>query len=332
MSVKFRDYYEVLGVPRSASEKEIKDAYRKLARKCHPDLHPAAKKKEMEEKFKEANEAHEVLRDPKKRAKYDQLGAHWKEGMEFRPPPGGGPTAEEFHFEGFEGSGGFSDFFESLFGTGGRRSGRATPHRTRGSDVESEMALTLEEAAQGTKRRVRLQGEALCPVCRGRGIDGRQVCRRCGGIGRIAEEKGLTVTIPPGVREGDRIRLAGQGGPGEEGGPAGDLFIRVKFQPHPRFTVSDGDLQMEIEVAPWEAVLGAETPVSTLEGEVQWKIPPGSRGGQQFRLRGKGLPSRGGGKGDLYVRLRINVPERLTPEERPLYAELARLAKLKKTR
>lgn len=342
MAVRFRDYYEILGVTRTASEKEIKDAYRKLARKYHPDLNTGKNKKEAEEKFKEINEANEVLSDPKKRAKYDQLGPNWKEGMEFRPPPPprGGRTAEEFHFEGFDDLGGFSDFFESLFGGGGRGAGRTAAGARhsgargraplRGGDVESEMELTLEEAAHGTKRRVRLQGQTLCPVCRGSGIDGREICRRCGGVGRVVEEKDLTVTIPPGVRDGGRIRLAGQGEPGEEGGPPGDLFIRVKSRPHPTFKWVDDHLQMEMEVFPWEAVLGGEIKVPTLDGEVMLKIPPGSRSGQQFRLRGKGFPSRGGEGGDLYVRILINVPRTITPEERPLYEELARLAKEKR--
>lgn len=340
MAVKFRDYYEVLGVPRTASEKEIKDAYRKLARKYHPDLQTGKDKKQAEEKFKEINEANEVLGDPKKRAKYDQFGAQWKEGMEYQPPPPGrGAAGEEFHFEGFEGAGGFSDFFESLFGSrsgrgraGGRREGlgrTATERPLRGGDIESEMELTLEEAAQGTKRRVRLQVQALCPACRGTGIDGRQICSRCGGTGKGVEEKDLTVTIPAGVREGDRIRLGGQGAPGDAGGPAGDLFIRVRLLPHPRFKLVNNDLQTEAEVMPWEAVLGAEVKVETLGGEVMLKIPPGSRGGQQFRLRGKGFPSKGGASGDLYVRLMINVPRKATPEERGHYEALARLAKEK---
>jgi len=336
MAVKFRDYYEVLGVPRTVSEKEIKDAYRKLARKYHPDLQTGKDKKQAEEKFKEINEANEVLGDPKKRAKYDRLGAQWKEGMEYQPPPGRGPAAEEFHFEGFEGTGGFSDFFESLFGgrsargrTGGKGGfGRtATERPMRGGDIESEMDLALEEAAQRTKRRIRLQLQALCPVCHGRGIDGRQLCSRCGGTGKGVDEKDLTVTIPAGVRDGDRIRLAAQGEPGEGGGPPGDLFIRVRLLPHPRFTLTDHHLQTEVEIMPWEAVLGGEVRVPTLDGEVMLKIPPESRSGQQLRLRGKGFPSKGGGRGDLYVRLTINVPAESTPAARRLYEELARLVK-----
>ncbi len=339
MAVKFRDYYEVLGVPRTASAEEIKKAYRKLARKYHPDLHTSAGKAEAEGKFKEINEANEVLGDPKKRAKYDQLGPQWQEGMDFTPPPGGGPRPGAgpregaFDFEDFGGVGGFSDFFESLFGGragGGRGFGRGAVRPRRGSDVESEMELTLEEVIQGAKRRVRLQGQALCPVCNGRGILGQQTCPRCGGTGRVLQERELTVNIPLGAREGDRVRLAGQGEPGEEGGPPGDLFIRVRLLPHPRFNiVNENDLETEVEVMPWEAVLGTEVRIQTLGGEGVLKIPPGSRGGQRFRLRGKGLPIRGKGRGDLYVRLKINVPPQVTPEERHLYEELARLAKEK---
>lgn len=342
MAVKFKDYYEVLGVPRTASADEIKKAYRKLARKYHPDLQTGAGKEEAERKFKELNEANEVLGDPKKRAKYDQLGPQWQEGMDFTPPPGAGGArarGEDFRyeggFEGFEGFGGFSDFFESLFGDtrGGRRRGggfgRAGAARPmRGSDVESEMELTLEEGVRGAKRRVRLAGQALCPVCNGRGVVGQQTCPRCGGTGRVVDERDLTVNIPPGARDGDRVRLAGQGEPGENGGPPGDLFIRIRLLPHPRFKIlNQNDLETEIEVMPWEAVLGTEVRIQTLDGEGTLKIPAGSRREKRFRLRGKGLPIRGNGRGDLYVRLEINVPAQVTPEERRLYEELARLAK-----
>lgn len=339
MAVKFRDYYEVLGVPKTASADEIKKAYRTLARKYHPDLQTGAGKEEAERKFKEINEANEVLGDPKKREKYDRLGSQWQEGMDFTPPPGGGrPREGTFRYEGsenFEAFGGFSDFFESLFGDtmGGRgrgrgfgRAGAARPMR--GSDVESEMELTLEEAVHGAKRRVRLQGQALCPVCNGRGGVGQQTCPRCGGTGRVVEARELTVNIPPGAREGDRVRLAGQGEPGENGASSGDLFVRIRLLPHPRFKIiNENDLETEVEVTPWEAVLGTEVRIQTLDGERILKIPAGSRGGKRFRIRGQGLPIRGNGKGDLYVQLKINIPAHVTPEERRLYEELARLAK-----
>ena len=344
MAVKFKDYYEVLGVPRTASQDEIKKAYRKLARKYHPDLQTGPGKAEAEKKFKEINEANEVLGDPKKRAKYDQLGPQWQEGMDFTPPPGTGPREGTFRYEGgFEGfedlGGGFSDFFESLFGDtlrGGRRGrgfGRAGAARpVRGRDVESEMELTLEEAVHGAKRRVRLAGQALCPVCHGRGVVGQQACPRCGGTGRVIEERELTVNIPPGARDGDRVRLAAQGEPGEDGAPSGDLFIRIRLSPHPRFKiVNENDLQTEVEVMPWEGVLGTEVRIQALDGERVLKIPAGSRGGKRFRIRGQGLPIRGNGRGDLYVQLTINIPPHVTPEERRHYEALARLAKEKRS-
>ncbi|MFQ5779833.1 MAG: DnaJ C-terminal domain-containing protein [Nitrospiria bacterium] len=327
MTVRFKDYYEVLGVSRNASEKEVKEAYRRLARKYHPDLHSGKGKKGAEEKFKEINEAYEVLGDPKKRSKYDQLGPQWQEGEAFQSPWGNDSTTG-FQFEGMEGLSGFSDFFESLFGGGGQQFGHAAAqHPRRGGDIESEMELTLEEAADGTKRRLHTQNRFPCPDCGGRGLQGRQVCRRCAGSGRIIGGRDLTVTVPAGVREGDRIRLAGQGKPGERGGPSGDLFIRVRYRPHPKFTIAGDRLQMALEVMPWEAALGTRVKITTLYGDVVLKIPPGSRGGEQFRLRGKGLHSRDGKKGDLYVRLRINLPEKITPEAKRLYGKLARLAK-----
>jgi len=339
MAVKYRDYYEVLGVPRTASADEIKKAYRKLARKYHPDLQTGAGKAEAERKFKEINEAYEVLSDPKKREKYDRLGPQWREGMDFTPPPGAGAREETFRYEGdfqgFEGFGGFSDFFESLFGDtlGGRRRGRGfgragAARPVRGGDVESEMELTLEEVVHGAKRRVRLQGQVLCPVCNGRGVVRQQTCPRCGGTGRVIEERDLTVNIPVGARDGDRVRLAGQGEPGESGAPAGDLFIRIRLLPHSRFRiVGQNDLETEVETMPWEAVLGTEVRIQTLDGEGTLKIPAGSRRGKRFRLRGKGLPIRGNGRGDLYVQLEINIPADIAPAERRLYEELARLAK-----
>lgn len=338
MAVKFRDYYEVLGVPRTASAEEIKKAYRKLARKYHPDLQTGAGKEEAERKFKEINEAYEVLGDSKKREKYDRLGPQWREGMDFTPPPGAGPREGTFRYEGFEdfsGFGGFSDFFESLFGdrmAGRRRGGgfgRAGAARpVRGGDVESEMELTLEEAVHGAKRRVRLQGQALCPVCNGRGVVGQRTCSRCGGTGRAMEERELTVNIPAGARDGDRVRLAGRGEPGENGAPPGDLFIRIRLLPHPRFKIiNQSDLETAAEVMPWEAVLGTEVRIQTLDGEGTLKIPAGSRKGKRFRLRRRGLPIRGSGRGDLYIQLEINIPAHVTPADRRLYEELARLAK-----
>jgi curved DNA-binding protein len=329
MAVKFRDYYEVLGVSKTATEDEIKSAYRKLARKYHPDVNPGDKS--AEEKFKELNEAYEVLSDPDKRKKYDALGPNWKAGQDFRPPPGweGGVNVEfgDFGdiFGGGRSAGGFSDFFESLFG-GGRRTGRrGADFAMRGQDVEAEIPLTLEEAHRGVKRTITLQVTEPCPDCRGTGSkDGKTVCPTCRGAGAIRRPKSIEVTIPAGVRDGSVIRLAGQGEPGADGASAGDLFLRVRLRPHRLFSiVGDNDVQIELPVAPWEAALGAKIAVPTLGGPGEMKIPPGAQAGQRFRLRGQGLNRRGGGRGDEYVKIKIVNPPKLTPKEKELFEKLA---------
>ncbi|MHC1585151.1 MAG: DnaJ C-terminal domain-containing protein [Candidatus Syntropharchaeia archaeon] len=296
--VKFKDYYQILGVDRSATEDEIKAAYRRLARKYHPDVYTGEDKKKAEEKFKEINEAYEVLSDPEKRRKYDQLGSGWRAGMDFEPPPG-------VHFEyvdlgdlGFEDFGGFSDFFEMLFGRGARRTGAKSTARTwarKGEDIETDIDLTLEEAYHGGKRRIRLNG------------------------------KEIEVTIPSGVRDGTKIRLSGQGRPGINGGPPGDLYLKVKILSHPIFQVSGDDLTVEVPVMPWEAVLGAEIEVPTIDGKAKMKIPPGSQSGRKLRLRGKGLPKKGGGRGDQYVKLKVVVPTRVSEREKSLFRELSQM-------
>jgi DnaJ-class molecular chaperone len=331
MAVKFRDYYEVLGVSKTATEDEIKSAYRKLARKYHPDVNPGDKS--AEEKFKELNEAYEVLSDPDKRKKYDALGPNWKAGQDFRPPPGweGGVNVEFGDFGDFgdifgggRSAGGFSDFFESLFG-GGRRTGRrGAGFAMRGQDVEAEIALSLEEAHRGGKRNITLQLTEPCPECRGTGSkDGKTLCPTCRGAGVVRRPKSLEVTIPVGVRDGSVIRLAGQGEPGTNG-PAGDLFLRLRIRPHRLFyTVGESDVQVDLPVAPWEAALGATIAVPTLDGPVEMKIPAGAQAGQRLRLRGQGLNRRGGGRGDEYVKLWIVNPPELTPKERELFEQLA---------
>lgn len=329
MAVTYKDYYESLGVPRTATADEIRKAYRKLARKHHPDLNPGDK--EAEAKFKEVQEAYEVLADPKKRERYDRLGADWKDGAEFRPPPRQGPwTAEgaddEGDFGDFEEFGG-SSFFESLFG--GRRGFRSgAGFRRRGGDIEAEVPITLEEAHRGTSRNLALEIDEPCPECGGAGTKDKKPCPACRGRGTRPGHKTLLVTIPAGVRDGTVLRLAGQGQPGSGGGPAGDLLVHVRLQPHPRFTVEGPDnLSAELPVAPWEPVLGARVPVQTLDGEVDLTIPPGSQGGQRFRLRGQGLRRRDGGAGDLYVRLKVVVPTRPSAEEKELFQRLAAVSK-----
>ncbi|MBI3950160.1 MAG: J domain-containing protein [Acidobacteria bacterium] len=297
MAVKYKDYYQVLGVSRSATQDQIKSAFRKLARKYHPDVNPGDKT--AEEKFKEINEAYEVLSDPKKRELYDRLGANWKAGSDFTPPPGWENIRIDFGDFGFgpTSTRGFSDFFETLFGDAlgrGRRAAKGGPFTWTmpGTDTELELPLTLDEAHRGGTRRVTLP-------------NGRS----------------LEVKIPPGVRDGSLIRLAGQGNAG--GGRAGDLYLRVKLRPHPLFQVSGDDVTVDVPIAPWEAVLGTTVSVPTLDGKADVTIPPRSQGGQKLRLRGQGLVRRGGGRGDQFVRLKIVVPTDLTQAERRLFEQLA---------
>ena len=327
MAVQFRDYYEVLGVSKMAAADDIKQAYRKLARKYHPDVNPGDKS--AEEKFKEINEAYEVLSDPEKRKRYDELGPNWKAGQDFRPPPNWqeGVNVEYGDFGDLFGSGrgasGFSDFFESLFG-GRRGPRRGAGFAMRGQDVEAEIPLTLEEAHRGVKRTITLQVTETCPDCKGSGVKDGKTCPTCRGAGAIRRPKSLEVTIPTGVRDGSVIRLPGQGEPGSNGAPAGDLFLRVRIQPHRLFNiVGENDVEIELPVAPWEAALGAKIPVPTLDGLVEMKIPAGAQGGQRLRLRGQGLNRRGGGRGDEYVKLKIVIPPKLTPKEKELFEKLA---------
>jgi curved DNA-binding protein len=313
MAVQFRDYYETLGVSKTASEDEIKSAFRKLARKYHPDV--AKDKKAAEEKFKQINEAYEVLSDPEKRRKYDQLGENWNQPGGFQPPPQwGGGQPGGFRWAGGENGGvefefggtGFSDFFEAFFGGGRGRSafggfGQRGTMAERGNDVEADIMVTLEEALNGSTRQVSL--------------------RRAGS----KKTETYQVKIPRGVREGQRIRLAGQGEAGERGGKSGDLFLRVRLARHPDFSVEGSDLVHEVKIAPWQLVLGDQLIVPTLEGSARLKLPPSTQGGQRFRLRGRGLPGVSGQRGDLYVVVQIAVPKKLSERERELWEQLAHL-------
>jgi curved DNA-binding protein len=327
MAVKFKDYYEVLGVPRTATENDIRKEYRKLARKHHPDVNPGDKS--AEERFKEINEAYEVLSDAEKRKRYDQLGANWKAGADFTPPPGGGNGRVDFSggfgdiFGGNGGASGFSDFFESMFGRGRSARGGAG-FRTSGQDIEAEIPLTLEEAHRGGTRNISLEVTGPCPECKGTGRKDGKVCPTCHGAGIISRPKSFDVTIPPGVRDGSVIRLAGQGEPSANGASPGDLYLHVRIKPHRLFEVAgENDVQIELPVAPWEAALGAKVTVPTLDGSVEMTIPPGTQGGARLRLRNQGLNKRGGGRGDQYVKIRIVIPPRLTAKEKELFEKLA---------
>src|SRR5215831_5546292 len=322
MPVQFRDYYETLGVPKKASEDEIRNAFRKLARKYHPDV--AKDKKAAEEKFKEINEAYEVLGDPENRKKYDELGSHWRDGAGFQPPPewqqgrGQGAPFSEGSFEFRFGGTGFSDFFEQFFGRGGRfddfsdlgdrqkyGDGQAGFAR-RGSDLESDILVTLEEASKGSVRVLTLQ----------------RTNRKTG----QARTQTIKVKIPSGVIDGQIIRVPGMGNEGIGGGSTGDLYLRIRFAAHPDFRVRGADLYYNLDLAPWEAVLGTRIVIPTLQDRVAVKIPPGANNGQQLRVRGRGLVNgQSGEKGDLFVVLNIVVPEKVTEEERELWKSLGRV-------
>jgi curved DNA-binding protein len=324
MPVEFRDYYEVLGVSRDASKDAIKAAYRQLARKHHPDLHQGKARPQAEERFKAINEAHAVLSDPDKRAHYDQLGPNGRAGGDFTRPSEGSPTGRgEYRDPGGGDGAAYSDFFASLFG---RQRGQ---HRTRqpvaGRDIESDLSLELEEASRGGRRSVTVEGSEDCQVCGGTGVAGDRVCQACGGQGAIGKPRTLEVQIPLGAREGTRLRLAGQGEPGRNGGPAGDLYFVVRVRPHRLYRVSGDDLEIDLPVYPWEAALGTEVEVPTLEGPVKLKVSPGAPAGQRLRLRGKGLARRNGSRGDLYARLRVVLPATLTEEQRRLLEQVGRL-------
>ncbi len=314
MPVQFKDYYETLGVSKAATPDEIKKAFRKLARKHHPDVNKD--KKTAETKFKEINEAYEVLSDPEKRKKYDTLGADWERGGPQQPPPGWqhraggeGNGGADFHFGGT----GFSDFFEQFFGGGGAQrnpfgggmgDARGFGQRDisqRGQDVEADILVTIEEALHGSKRQVSFRRS------------------------QHAKTETYSVRIPAGVHEGQRIRLAGQGGKGAHGGSAGDLFLRVKFAQHPDFRVEGSDLIHEADLQPWQAALGCEISTPTLEGAAKMKVPPGTQHGQRFRLKQRGLPKAGDTRGDLYVVAQIEIPKTLTAEQRELWKKLSAL-------
>jgi len=328
MAVKFKDYYEVLGVKRDVTADQIRQAYRKLARKHHPDVNPGDRV--AEEKFKDINEAYEVLSDPEKRKRYDQLGPNWKDGAEFTPPPGWGRVNVQFDDLGnIFGGGGFSDFFETLFGgpksapQGEHRRGSSRSRPDRGQDAEAEMEITLEDAHKGGRHRITLQGSRSCPACGGTGATGGAVCTTCGGAGYTSSPKTIDVNIPAAAREGSVIKLKHQGQPGMKGGESGDLYIKLKIKPHSIFTVAGDDITAEVPVAPSEAILGTSIEVPTIEGKAEVKIPAGAQGGQRLRLRGQGLNKRSGGRGDQYVKLKIVVPSHPTDREKQLYKELS---------
>jgi DnaJ-class molecular chaperone len=326
MAVKFRDYYEVLGAPHAATAEEIKKRYRKLAHKHHPDVNPGDKT--AEERFKELNEAYEVLSDPEKRRRYDQLGQNWKGGVDFTPPPGWeGAAVDLGDIDGAAHSAGeFSDFFEALFGGGRRTQARrgGVGFAMRGSNVKAEISLTLEEAHRGVTRKLALEADEICSACGGNGSKNSKVCASCRGRGSVHRPRALEVDVPPGVRDGSIIRLAGQGEAGANGAPPGDLYLHIGLEPHRLFSmVGNDDVQIQLPVTPWEAALGTEVEVPTLDGPVKMTVPEGSQGGRRLRLRGQGLRRRHGGRGDQYLQLKIVIPPKLSAEEKEMFAKMA---------
>jgi len=322
MALKYKDYYETLGVPRGASADEIKKAFRKLARQYHPDV-AKDKSSAAEDKFKEINEAYEVLGDPDKRKKYDELGPNWQDpqpgpgpaynqgGTTYRRYGAGAEAGPDFEFSGT----GFSDFFESFFGGGGRGRARSSGAQGfenfayEGQDVEADLMVTLEEALRGAVRKVTL--------------------RRPGTDGEPERSNTYQVRIPAGVREGQRIRLAGQGNPGHGGGSPGDLYLNVRLARHPDFRVQDADLHYDLDLAPWEAALGAQIKIPTLDGATSLRVPAGTGSGGVLRLRGLGLPKENQARGDLYATIRIQVPPAPSSEERALWEKLAQTSSFK---
>ena len=325
--MEFQDYYKTLGVERGASPEEIKQAYRKLALKWHPDRHKEDKRAEAEREFKRINEAHEVLSDPEKRARYDQLGSRWKEGQEFQAPPGARTMRPEEFESIFGGAGGFSEFFESMFGDDMRRAfgGRARRHaryRHRGADVQAELELPASLAVQGGKSNFRIPATVSCPLCGGVGHVGERVCPTCGGVGKVHREKEVELKVPEDVRDGLVLRLRGLGEPGEEG-PPGDLLLTLHLVDDGRYRIDGDDLETDLAVTPWAAHAGTKVDVRTPRGTASVTIPPETRAGRRLRLRGQGLSDGRGGRGDLYGAVRLVLPERLTERQRALLRELA---------
>jgi curved DNA-binding protein len=299
--MKFKDYYEILGVPRTATPDEVKAAYRRLARKYHPDV---SKEPNAEARFKELGEAHEVLKDPEKRALYDQMGSQWKSGQDFKPSPG---WDAGFEFRGGDAGGDFdpNDFFEAFFGRRGPGGSRRPNVHAQGEDHHAKVMIDLEDAFRGAQRSISLRMPSY-------DAQGRMVSR----------ERTLDVNIPKGIRAGQHLRLAGQGGPGVGKGAPGDLYLEVGFNPHPVFRVDDRDIYVDLKLAPWEAALGAKVEAPTPEGPIQLTIPPGSTAGRQMRLKGRGIP--GQPPGDLYVVLGVALPPADTEAAREAYQAMAR--------
>jgi DnaJ-class molecular chaperone len=323
MATAQRGYYEILGISRDASADDIKKAFRRRAREIHPDLHTGAKKTEMEKKFKELNEAHEVLSDPDKRKKYDQYGQNWEQAEAYEKArqqagaqPGRGGAGGGF-------SGDFGDIFDTFFGGRGRGGG-AAGFAVDGEDLETDVELSIRDVLSGVTRRIDLTERVVCKGCGGSAIVRGRPCVVCGGSGTQAEKRTIEVRIPAGVQHDTRVRIAGKGQPGVNGGKPGDLYLRVHIQASGIFRQKGFDLHVTLPVWPWEAALGAEVMAPTLTEPVKVKIPPGSKADSKLRLKGKGLPTASGEQGDLFLKLKIVMPTAVSDEERVLYEQLGR--------
>jgi curved DNA-binding protein len=341
MAIEYKDYYQTLGLTQNASDEEIRSAFRRLARTFHPDKtgnDPAA-----ETQFKEINEAYEVLGDPARRQRYDEFIGAWKsggwgpDGWENFVRSEAGATGPNFERHGghehyrFDGAG-FSEFFEGMFGRKGAGQPRATPRREpqgndaadlRGDDLESDIWVTLEEVASGAVRPITMNRAVKCPTCLGMGQYNAHACEKCEGKGSLLHTDTYKVKIPKGIKEGVFLRVAGRGEQGLAQGPAGDLYLKVHYTAHPEFRMEHGTLVHDLELAPWEAVLGATVSVPTLEGRATVKVPAGTQNGRKLRLKGRGIPGAEGGAGDLILAVKVQVPNSARSRERELWQELA---------
>ncbi len=345
--MKYKDYYQILGVSKTATEKEIKSAFRKLARQYHPDVN---KSPEATSKFKDINEAYEVLSDAEKRQRYDQLGSNWNDGVDFTPPPGfkqyqyrQGDNVHQYqsygNFDDFGGLGGFSDFFKSMFGD--FMQGEQTPkgfkkytqHQSTKSpgygppsenlDITQDIFLDLEDLMDNTTKAVKVSFIDKCPTCKGPGTR----CYNCSGSGFITNSKTLNVKIPKGISEGQKIRIAGEGKTSSYTGKKGNLYLVVKIKNHHHFKVEGSDVFSEIDISPPEAVLGTVAEVKTLHGIVKVTIPAGTQSGKSLRLKNLGLPKKDGGYGSHTVKIKIEIPEKPTEQEKELYKKLLNISK-----
>jgi DnaJ-class molecular chaperone len=331
MAVEFKDYYRILGVPKNADDKTIKSAYRRLARKHHPDV--AKGKDAAPDKFREITEAYEVLSDPEKRRRYDTLGPDWQRFAAGRP---GGPDSGFTYTTQDAGDlGDFSEFFRTIFGDAGTRGGRGgvgvedllggmrreTSRRARASDVQASVEISLEDAFQGARKTFTVETDDPCPTCHGAGNVGGRPCATCGGTGWQRSRRSLDVKIPAGVRTGQRVRVSGEGA--GDLGARGDLYLAVTVAPHPLFERKGDDLHVELPITAPEAALGASVEVPTMRGRVSMKVPPATSSGRTFRLPGYGMPRvKGGGPGDQLVRVKVVMPSELTAAEKELYERL----------